>query len=70
MKTSLAIAAAALMSSAILSLTSGVAAAGYDSYSGKSPGRCGVVPCPSQQQTQIPTGQSIRQQSIGPYRGR
>jgi hypothetical protein len=58
MKTSLAIATAALMFSAIVSLTSGVAAAGYDSYSGKSPGRCGVVPCPSQQQT--PTSSSQR----------
>jgi hypothetical protein len=53
MKTSLAI--AALMFSAIVSLTSGVAAADYGSYSGKSPGRCGVVPCPSQQQASIPS---------------
>jgi hypothetical protein len=52
MKTSLAIATAALMFSAILSLTSGVAAAEYGSYSGKTPGRCGVVPCPNQQQAQ------------------
>jgi hypothetical protein len=50
MKTSLAIATAALMFSAILSLTSGVAAAEYGSYSGKTPGRCGVVPCANQQQ--------------------
>jgi hypothetical protein len=61
MKTSLAIATAALMFSAILSLTSGVAAAGYDSYSGKTPGRCGVVPCPNQQQAPISSSQ---------YRGR
>ena len=27
------------------SLTSGVALARYDSYSGKSPGQCGVVAC-------------------------
>jgi hypothetical protein len=53
MKTSLAIATAALMFSAVLSLTSDVAAAAYDSYSGKSPGRCGVLPCPSQQQAPI-----------------
>jgi len=53
MKTSLAI--AALMFSAIVSLTSGVAAADYGSYSGKTPGRCGVVPCPSQQQAFTPS---------------
>ena len=50
MKTSLAIAVAALMFSTILSLASGVAAPVYDSHSGKTPGRCGVVPCPSQQE--------------------
>ena len=57
MKTSLAITTAALMFSAILSLASGVAAAEYGSYSGKSPGRCGVAPCASQQlqQTSWPT---------------
>jgi hypothetical protein len=51
MKTSLAIvlATAALMFGAILTLTS-VGSAAYGSYSGKSPGRCGVVPCPNQQQ--------------------
>ena len=38
MKTSLAIATAALMFSAILSLTSGVAAHDYGNLSGKSPG--------------------------------
>jgi hypothetical protein len=61
MKTSRAIATAALMLSAILGLTSGLAAATYDSYSGKSPGRCGVLPCPSQQQAPISSSQ---------YRGR
>jgi hypothetical protein len=58
MKTSLAIvlATAALMFGAILSLTSGGSAAEYGSYSGKSPGRCGVAPCASQQQqTSWPT---------------
>jgi hypothetical protein len=50
MKTSLAITAAALMLSAIWGLTSGVATAGFDGY-WKSPGRCGVVSCPSQQKT-------------------
>jgi hypothetical protein len=52
MKTSLAIvlATVALTFSAMSSLTSDVAVAGYDSYAGKSPGRCGVLPCPSQQQ--------------------
>ena len=49
MKTSLAIATAALMFSAILSLTPTVATA---DYSGKAPGRCGVVPCPTQQEVQ------------------
>jgi hypothetical protein len=52
MKTSLAIATAALMFSAVLSLTSVGSAAEYGSYAGKSPGRCGVVPCPSQQQVE------------------
>jgi hypothetical protein len=45
MKTSLAIATAVLMFSAILSLTSGVAAHDYGNLSGKSPGRCGVAAC-------------------------
>ena len=54
MKTSLAIATVALMFSVILSLTSRVAAADYGGYSGKTPGRCGVVPCPPSQQ-QPPT---------------
>ena len=51
MKTSLAIvlATAALMFGAILSLPS-VGSAADSSYSGKTPGRCGVVPCPTQQQ--------------------
>jgi hypothetical protein len=59
MKTSLAIvlAAAALMFGAILSLTSVGSAAEYGSYSGKTPGRCGVVPCPSQQQATISSSQ-------------
>ena len=49
MKTSLAIvlATAALMFGAILSLTSVGSAAEYGSYSGKTPGRCGVAPCPN-----------------------
>ena len=61
MKTSLAIvlATAALMFSAILSLTSGVSAHEYGSLSGKSPGRCGVVACPTQQQA------PIRQYAVG-----
>jgi hypothetical protein len=47
MKTSLAIvlAVAALMFSATGGLKSGTAAARYESFSGKSPGSCGVVPC-------------------------
>jgi hypothetical protein len=45
MKTSLAITTAVLMFSAILSLTSGVAAHDYGNLSGKSPGRCGVAVC-------------------------
>jgi hypothetical protein len=63
MKTSLAIvlATAALMFGALLSLTSGGAAADYGSYSGKSPGRCGVLPCPNQQEAPISSSQ---------YRGR
>jgi hypothetical protein len=63
MKTTLAIAlaAAALMFGATASLTSGAAiagydVAGYDTYSGKSIGRCGVLPCPTQQQTPKPSG--------------
>ena len=57
MKTSLAIATAVLMFSAILSLTSGVAAHDYGNLSGKSPGVFTVqAPLPS------PPGP-------GPYRG-
>ena len=50
MKTSLAIvfAAAALMLSAT------VATARFESYSGKSPGSCGVSPCPFQVNAPIP----------------
>ena len=44
MKTSLAIATAVLMFSAVLSLTSGVAAHDYGSLSGKSPGVYHPVP--------------------------
>ena len=44
MKTSLAIATAVLMFSAILSLTSGVAAHDYGNLSGKSPGLYHPVP--------------------------
>ena len=43
MKTSLTIATIALAFSAILSLAPTVATA---DYSGKTPGRCGVAPCP------------------------
>ena len=57
MKTSLAIATAVLMFSAILSLTSGVAAHDYGSLSGKRPGRCGYLPCPTQQQAPISSSQ-------------
>jgi len=49
MKPSLAITTIALMFSAIVSLTPTVATA---DYSGKTPGRCGVVPCNGQQQLQ------------------
>ena len=49
MKTSLTIATIALVFSAILSLAPTVATA---EYSGKTPGRCGVVPCPTQQEVQ------------------
>jgi hypothetical protein len=49
MKPSPAITIIALVFSAILSLTPGVATA---NYAGKSPGRCGVIPCPTQQQLQ------------------
>ena len=49
MKTSLTIATIALVFSAILSLAPTVATA---DFSGKTPGRCGVVPCASQQQVQ------------------
>jgi hypothetical protein len=49
MKPSLAITTIALMFSAILSLAPTVATA---DYSGKTPGRCGVVPCTGQQQVQ------------------
>jgi len=44
MKTSLAIVLT------MLSLTSAVAAHDYGNLSGKSPGRCGVVACPPNQQ--------------------
>ena len=49
MKTSLTIATIALVFSAILSLAPTVATA---EYSGKTPGRCGIVPCPTQQEVQ------------------
>jgi hypothetical protein len=49
MKTSLRIATIAVVFSAILSLAPTVATA---DYSGKTPGRCGVVPCTDQQQVQ------------------
>jgi len=49
MKTSLGIATIAVVFSAILSLAPTVATA---DYSGKTPGRCGVVPCTDQQQVQ------------------
>ena len=65
MKTSLAITTAALMFSAILSLT-GVAVACYDSLSGTGPPGGA---CSTQQQTQIPSGQ-LRHQPTGSYRGR
>ena len=67
MKTSLAIvlAAAALMLSATVGLKSGEAAARFDSYSNKSPGRCGVVPCAYPDQALIPW----RPAGPGPYRG-
>ena len=47
MKTSLAIvlATGALIVGSMFEPTSGVAAPRYDSYSGKTPGRCGVAPC-------------------------
>jgi hypothetical protein len=66
MKTSLAIvlAAAALMLSATVGLKSGEAAARFDSYSSKSPGRCGVVPCVYPDQDPIPS-----RSGPGPYRG-
>jgi hypothetical protein len=58
MKTSLAIATAALMLSAMLSLTSGVAAHDYGNLSGKSPGVYHPVPI------------TLAPGSIpGPYRG-
>ena len=65
MKTSLAIvlAAAALMLSATVGLKSGEAAARFDSYSGKSPGGCGVVPCVYPDLAPIPS-----RQGPGPYR--
>jgi hypothetical protein len=52
MKTSLAIVVTtiALTFGAMLSLTSTVAAHDYGNLSGKSPGRCGVVACPPNQQ--------------------
>jgi hypothetical protein len=49
MKTSITIATIALVFSAILSLAPTVATA---EYSSKTPGRCGVVPCPTQQEVQ------------------
>jgi len=49
MKTLQTIATIALVFSAISSLAPTVAIA---DYSGKTPGRCGVVPCPTQQQVQ------------------
>ena len=49
MKTLLTIATIALVFSAISSLAPTVATA---DYSGKTPGRCGVVPCLTQQQVQ------------------
>ena len=49
MTTSLANATIALVFSAILGLAPAVATA---DYSGKTPGRCGVVPCTGQQQVQ------------------
>ena len=49
MKTSLTIATIALVFSVILSLVPTVATA---EYSGKTAGRCGVVPCQNQQQVQ------------------
>jgi hypothetical protein len=66
MKTSLAIvlAAAALMLSATVGLKSGEATARFDSYSNKSPGRCGVVPCVYPDQALIPS-----RPGPGPYRG-
>ena len=59
MKTSLAIvfAAAALMLSAT------VATANFESYAGKSPGSCGVSPCPFKDNAPIP------RPGRGPYRG-
>jgi hypothetical protein len=59
MKTSIAIvfAAAALMLSAT------VATAHFESYSGKSPGTCGVSPCPFKANAPIPLP------GPGPYRG-
>ena len=59
MKTSLAIATAVLMFSAILSLTSGVAAQNWGNLSGKSPG---VSPVQIQAPLPSPPGP-------GPYRG-
>ena len=66
MKTSLAIllAAAALMLSATVGLKSGEATARFDSYSNKSPGMCGVVPCAYPDQALIPL-----RPGPGPYRG-
>ena len=49
MKPSLAIATIALVFSAILSLAPTIATA---DYSAKTPGRCGVAPCPTQQEVQ------------------
>ena len=49
MKTSLTIAIISLAFGAISSFAPTVATA---DYSGKTPGRCGVVPCPTQQEVQ------------------
>ncbi len=65
MKTSLAIVLAtiALTFGAMLSVTSGVAAHDYGSLSGKSPGRCEVVACITDQ-APLPS-----LPGPGPYRG-
>ena len=57
MKTSLAImlAAAALMLSTTVGLKSGEATAHFESYSGKSPGSCGVGLCAYPDRAPIPS---------------